>query len=116
MELWKAIASVATFDVRVRSSTLTNLLRFRNPDHHLTTIMKFFTITSVLAAFAAAVSAVPAPDASTAVSVSFDQVYDNANGSLATVACSDGSNGLLTKGSYCSLTHQSTFKAHCHLN
>lgn len=78
--------------------------------------MKFFTITSVLAAFAAAVTAVPAPDASTAVSVSFDQVYDNANGSLATVACSDGSNGLLTKGSYCSLTHQSTFKAHYHLN
>ncbi|EIW60955.1 immunomodulatory protein, partial [Trametes versicolor FP-101664 SS1] len=31
-------------------------------------------------------------------SVSFDPVYDNANNSLAIVACSDGSNGLLTKG------------------
>ncbi|KAI0742195.1 hypothetical protein BC629DRAFT_1563477 [Irpex lacteus] len=97
MELGKAIASVAAFYVRARSSTLANLLRFRNPDRHLTSIMKFFTITSVLAAFAAAVAAVPAPDASTSVSVSFDQVYDNANGSLATVACSDGSNGLCRK-------------------
>ncbi|KAI0093823.1 eliciting plant response-like protein [Irpex rosettiformis] len=32
------------------------------------------------------------------VSVSWDTVYDNAGGSLATVACSDGTNGLLTKG------------------
>lgn len=33
-----------------------------------------------------------------AVTVSYDQTYDNAGGSLATVACSDGPNGLLTKG------------------
>jgi hypothetical protein len=32
------------------------------------------------------------------VQVSYDTVYDNKNQSLATVACSDGSNGLLTKG------------------
>ncbi|KAM5542790.1 hypothetical protein V8D89_003751 [Ganoderma adspersum] len=35
---------------------------------------------------------------STTVSVSFDQAYDNADTSLATVSCSDGSHGLLTKG------------------
>ncbi|KAI0657231.1 immunomodulatory protein [Cubamyces menziesii] len=32
------------------------------------------------------------------VTVSYDQTYDSSSGSLATVACSDGSNGLLTKG------------------
>ncbi|KAI0668371.1 Cerato-platanin [Trametes maxima] len=32
------------------------------------------------------------------VSVSFDQVFDNPGGSLDTVACSDGQNGLITKG------------------
>ncbi|KAF8894768.1 Cerato-platanin-domain-containing protein [Infundibulicybe gibba] len=31
-------------------------------------------------------------------SVSFDPVYDNANQSLATVSCSNGANGLLTRG------------------
>ncbi|KAF8527706.1 Cerato-platanin-domain-containing protein [Gautieria morchelliformis] len=29
--------------------------------------------------------------------VSFDTTYDNAEGSLATVACSDGANGLLSR-------------------
>jgi len=33
-----------------------------------------------------------------AVSVSYDNIYDNPNQSLSTVACSDGSSGLLTKG------------------
>ncbi|KAF8894772.1 Asp f 13-like protein [Infundibulicybe gibba] len=33
-----------------------------------------------------------------AVSVSFDPVYDNASGSLTTVSCSDGSNGLINRG------------------
>ncbi|KAI0781446.1 Cerato-platanin [Trametes elegans] len=32
------------------------------------------------------------------VTVSYDQSYDNGSGDLATVACSDGSHGLLTKG------------------
>ncbi|KAN0141229.1 Cerato-platanin [Lactarius tabidus] len=33
-----------------------------------------------------------------AVRVGYDTVYDNPNTSLSTVACSDGSNGMLTKG------------------
>jgi hypothetical protein len=33
-----------------------------------------------------------------AVRVGYDAVYDNPNNSLSTVACSDGSNGMLTKG------------------
>ncbi len=33
-----------------------------------------------------------------AVDVRYDTAYDNAKGSLSTVACSDGVNGLLTKG------------------
>ncbi|KAJ3487142.1 hypothetical protein NLI96_g3731 [Meripilus lineatus] len=45
----------------------------------------------------AALLAVPAALAAT-VTVSFDQAYDNGGSSLATVACSDGANGLLTKG------------------
>ena len=33
-----------------------------------------------------------------ATDVRYDTTYDNAQGSLSTVACSDGANGLLTKG------------------
>ena len=33
-----------------------------------------------------------------AVKVTYDNTYDNAKGSLATVSCSNGENGLLTKG------------------
>ncbi|KAI9069531.1 Cerato-platanin [Trametes sanguinea] len=33
-----------------------------------------------------------------AVTLSYDQTYDNKSGDLHTVACSDGPNGLLTKG------------------
>lgn len=32
------------------------------------------------------------------VSVTYDTVYDNASGSLTTVACSNGPNGLITRG------------------
>lgn len=68
---------------------------------HLTTItMKFSAVASILA-LATAVFAAPAAEATpapVAVSVSYDQVYDNASGDLHTVACSDGANGLLTKG------------------
>ena len=32
------------------------------------------------------------------VTLSYDESYDNASASLTTVACSDGTNGLLTKG------------------
>jgi hypothetical protein len=52
-----------------------------------TTIMR----TSIFAATLAVTSAL-------AVQLSYDTVYDNKSGSLDTVACSDGSNGLVTKG------------------
>ncbi|KAK7688822.1 hypothetical protein QCA50_007511 [Cerrena zonata] len=35
---------------------------------------------------------------SLAVKVTYDNTYDNVQGSLATVSCSNGANGLLTKG------------------
>ena len=58
-----------------------------------------FSVASILAALAAVAVAAPAPEATpVAVSVSFDQVYDNPNGSLTTVSCSNGSNGLINKG------------------
>ncbi|KAI0076216.1 Cerato-platanin [Panus rudis PR-1116 ss-1] len=44
-----------------------------------------------------AISAIAGSSAAT-VSVSFDETYDNGSQSLATVSCSDGQNGLLTKG------------------
>ncbi|KAI0696577.1 Cerato-platanin-domain-containing protein [Cerioporus squamosus] len=52
------------------------------------------------AALAISLFALPSAFAQTAtnVSVSFDQTYDNPGGSLTTVACSDGPNGLITKG------------------
>lgn len=46
--------------------------------------------------FFAALAALAAP--ALAVSVTYDQVYDNRQGSLSTVACSNGPNGLLTRG------------------
>ena len=46
------------------------------------------TIISLVASFSAVL----------ATRVGYDTVYDNPNGSLSTVACSDGSNGMLTKG------------------
>ena len=46
------------------------------------------TIISLVALFSVA----------SAVNVRFDTAYDNSQGSLSTVACSDGANGLLTKG------------------
>jgi hypothetical protein len=39
-----------------------------------------------------------APFAISATRVSYDSVYDQGTQSLSTVECSDGSNGLLTKG------------------
>jgi hypothetical protein len=51
--------------------------------------MKFFSIFTGLTAAAVATA--------TTVSVSYDTVYDNASGSMTSVACSDGSNGLITK-------------------
>ncbi|THH31431.1 hypothetical protein EUX98_g2747 [Antrodiella citrinella] len=55
--------------------------------------MKFITtVTVVLCAIPAALGA------SSPASVSFDQTYDDASNSLDIVSCSDGQNGLITKG------------------
>ncbi len=58
------------------------------------------------AALATALIALPCAFAqtSTPVSVSFDQTYDNPGGSLDIVACSDGPNGLESKGASASFT------------
>ncbi|KAJ3878896.1 Cerato-platanin [Lentinula edodes] len=53
--------------------------------------MNFFTffVTLVVAAFTTLVAA---------DTLQYDTAYDDASASLSTVACSDGSNGLLTRG------------------
>ncbi|TFK61486.1 immunomodulatory protein, partial [Pluteus cervinus] len=48
--------------------------------------------------FLASLALVVLPASATSVSVAFDTVYDNASGSLTSVACSDGTNGLITRG------------------
>jgi hypothetical protein len=53
--------------------------------------MRVYTILASLALFVSSATAAT-------VTVSYDQTYDNAGQSLAVVACSDGPNGLLTKG------------------
>lgn len=55
--------------------------------------MKFFSTLAITILSAFAVQT----QAQTTVSVSFDNTYDNASGSLNTVACSDGPNGLVNK-------------------
>jgi len=52
--------------------------------------MKLFSVAVL--SFAAAAPAVLAD------TVQYDPTYDNGNQSLSTVACSDGANGLMTKG------------------
>ncbi|KAK5171134.1 uncharacterized protein LTR77_004278 [Saxophila tyrrhenica] len=54
--------------------------------------MKFTAILATLGSLATANAAT--------VSVSYDTVYDNKSGALTSVACSDGSNGLITKYNY----------------
>lgn len=56
--------------------------------------MMFFTTAFTLLTAALAVVANPAPTAQ----VTYDRTYDNTNGSLNGVACSNGPNGLVTKG------------------
>ncbi|KAJ5907371.1 Cerato-platanin-domain-containing protein [Penicillium taxi] len=60
----------------------------------------FTTISFTLLAVPQLTAAAPIADstAATSVSVSYDQKYDVSGTSLSTVACSDGSNGLLTAG------------------
>ena len=43
-------------------------------------------------------SALPPTIFATIQTVAYDPVYDNPNGSLTTVACSNGTNGLITRG------------------
>ncbi|KAI0772550.1 Cerato-platanin [Trametes elegans] len=54
--------------------------------------MQFTSFTALILTFTALVSN------ALAVSVSYDETYDNAGGDLHTVACSDGTHGLLRKG------------------
>jgi hypothetical protein len=51
--------------------------------------MKLSALVAPLALFPTLISA---------LTVSYDTAYDNPMGSLSTVACSDGSNGMLTRG------------------
>jgi hypothetical protein len=48
--------------------------------------------------FAPIAFALLAPFAAFAAKVAYDTTYDNKRGSLTSVACSDGSNGLITQG------------------
>jgi hypothetical protein len=48
--------------------------------------------------FFATLFALPAIAYAATTTLSWDATYDNENGDLATVACSDGENGLLTRG------------------
>ena len=76
-------------------SPRTSLLRIFASSHpatrHLSPTMQFKTLA--LALLAAASTSLAAT-----VSVSYDETYDNASASLTSVACSDGTNGLITKG------------------
>nr|BAN04647.1 cerato-platanin-like protein 1 [Grifola frondosa] len=58
--------------------------------------MRFFAVLASLLCAAPAV--LSAPTAASTVQVTYDQTYDVASNSLAIVACSNGANGLLTKG------------------
>ncbi|PSR79033.1 hypothetical protein PHLCEN_2v7220 [Hermanssonia centrifuga] len=60
--------------------------------------MKFAALTSLLCAVTASL-ALPSARTTTA-KVTYDQTYDNPNGSLNSVACSNGVNGLITKGMF----------------
>ncbi|PPQ92244.1 hypothetical protein CVT25_008926 [Psilocybe cyanescens] len=57
--------------------------------------------------FSAILSLAVFPAIAYALTTSYDTTYDNASQSLATVACSDGPNGLLTRGftTFSSLPH-----------
>lgn len=69
--------------------------RNRNENSHLR-----FSITTVKMkfSFAALLAVVPAVLAGTPGKLSYDPVYGNAGQSTLTLACSDGDNGLYTKG------------------
>ena len=60
--------------------------------------MQFKTFTLALITAALSAPAASASPTSKTLKVTFDQTYDNASKSLLGVACSNGENGLLTKG------------------
>ena len=60
--------------------------------------MQFKAFTLALLAAALSAPAALASPTSKTLKVTFDQTYDNASKSLLGVACSNGENGLLTKG------------------
>ncbi|KAI0792713.1 Cerato-platanin-domain-containing protein [Abortiporus biennis] len=60
--------------------------------------MRFTSVLVALSLLVSSVWSAPAVSTATTADVRYDQVYDGASNSLAIVACSDGSNGLLTKG------------------
>jgi len=49
-------------------------------------------------ALVASLALILLPSCSLAVTLSYDEAYDVSGSSLATVACSDGANGLMTRG------------------
>lgn len=60
-------------------------------------MFKFTTLVSLLTLLATSPLTTAAP-ADTSVTVSYDNNYDNPNLDLLTTSCSDGANGLVTKG------------------
>ena len=81
----------------------TSTARFHDHLHEsLATLykMKFFALTSILCAAATTLAAPLTAATSGTATVSYDEEYDNSSASLDAVACSDGTNGLLTKGQY----------------
>ena len=64
-------------------------IKFAKPNFYSTRIMKLSFVLAPLALISSLVSA---------LSVSYDTAYDNAGQSLDTVACSNGPNGLETRG------------------
>ncbi|OBZ72203.1 Protein SnodProt1 [Grifola frondosa] len=69
---------------------------FQRPQQHKRRRERFSAVLASLLCAAPAV--LSAPTAAQTVQVTYDQTYDVASNSLAIVACSNGANGLLTKG------------------
>ena len=79
-----------------RPSSALILIAQLHSQNRLRSSLKPTFITMQFKAIALALLAIAAP--ALGVTLSYDEAYDNASASLATVACSDGANGLLTKG------------------
>lgn len=57
--------------------------------------MQFTTLTVLLASVAAALAMPALEERGQTATLTYDQTYDNAKGSLNTVACSNGEHGLV---------------------